>query len=71
MSPDNERYLWENIRFCDEGPMPREVIARMVLSGMIKNPKQAWRTLEKWAGKHWYEYGVNIDLGWRTRRERV
>lgn len=36
----------------------------MLVQGRIANPKQAWRTLEKWAGRGEYDYGVVIDQGW-------
>jgi hypothetical protein len=38
----------------------------MLESGRIASPKQAWRTLEKWDAKGWYEWGVTMDLGWLT-----
>jgi len=38
----------------------------MVKSGMIKSHKQAWRTLEKWSSKGWYEWGGTMDLGWKN-----
>lgn len=28
--------------------------------------KQCWYYLEKWCEKDWYEYGVNLELGWLT-----
>jgi hypothetical protein len=42
----------------------REVIAGMKSSGLIASEKQAWRTLEKWARRREYSYGVTLDLGW-------
>ena len=44
----------------------RAIINSMVLRGTIQNEKQAHRTLEKWTGKDWYDYGVCLDLGWLT-----
>jgi hypothetical protein len=43
------------------GRTPRDAINDMLAEGLIKSPKQAWRTLEKWRD---YEYGVSLDLGW-------
>ena len=45
---------------------PRTVIQQMLDDNLIANPKQAWRTLEKWLRKGWYNYGVALDLGWVT-----
>lgn len=56
-----ERALWDAI---DEGRDARGVIARMVDRGMIASPKQAHATLEKWARRGLYDYGVSLDLGW-------
>jgi hypothetical protein len=61
MTKENETYLWGKI-----GPaFPRAIIATMLDDGMIKNVKQAWRTLEKWCKKGVYDYGVALDLGWK------
>lgn len=46
------------------GEFPRNVIDEFVREGKIANPKQAWRTLEKWDRQGRYEWGVTIDLGW-------
>lgn len=43
------------------GAWPRDAIHELQLV-----PKAAWRTLEKWARKGWYEWGVVLDLGWLT-----
>lgn len=72
MTPDLETYLWERIQVLwqDGRPTPRTIINEMVHRGMIKSPKQAWRTLEKWSDRGWYEYGVSLDLGWRLITKR-
>jgi hypothetical protein len=71
MTPDAEDYLWEQIiGISNEGRSPREVIKEMVEWKLIASPKQAWRTLEKWLSKGWYDYGVNLDLGWKTKESR-
>lgn len=69
MNADLEQYLWERIRRLDKpgGHLPRTVIAEMVREKRIQSPKQAWRTLEKWSDRGWYDYGVTLDLGWRER----
>lgn len=46
------------------GNTPRDTIKAMLDVGLIESPKQAWRTLEKWANKDMYDYGVSLDLGW-------
>lgn len=67
MKKDLEDYLWNNFGLCKQRqtPFAREIIEDMVKSGMIKNPKQAHRTLEKWLVKHKYDYGCCLDLGWK------
>jgi hypothetical protein len=67
MRPDLELRLWNAIHVLGE---PRERTARaeiqaMLADGSITNPKQAWRTLQKWTYAGLYDYGVAIDLGWR------
>lgn len=73
MKPEAEDYLWHRVPppgvsglYCSV----RAIIERMVREGMIKSPKQAWRTLEKWCDQGCYEYGTTIDLGWRTDKPR-
>ena len=72
MNRDLEKYLWDEIgknsRFK---PWPRDVIDKMLKAGLIESPKQAWRTLEKWCDKGWYDYGSCLDLGWKCCDERV
>ena len=69
MRLDLETRLWAAVptaqAFGVNGPPARE-IAKMLAEGVIDNPKQAWRTLEKWARRGVYEYGVSIDHGWRV-----
>ncbi|KKL47363.1 hypothetical protein LCGC14_2336310 [marine sediment metagenome] len=59
----NETFLWDRI---STGRSPRDIISSMLVLGMIRNSKQAWRTLEKWAKKGLYDYGVSLDLGWKV-----
>ena len=70
MSPDLETILWISLRQPSNEDfgirMPRDTIQEMVDKGLISNHKQAHRTLEKWNEKGWYEYGVALDLGWKT-----
>lgn len=68
-----EDYLWE--RIPDMGDVstnksPRKIIQEMFESGVIQNHKQAWRTLDKWERQRIYEYGVTLDLGWKTGKLR-
>lgn len=37
----------------------RDVIARTGI-----NHKRAWYLLDKWGCKSWYNWGVNLELGW-------
>lgn len=67
MNHEAEKYLWDNMNKDGHGKQfSRGVINEMVNTGMIKSPKQAWRTLEKWAAKGWYEWGSTMDLGWKN-----
>lgn len=68
MKLDLEMYLWDRIRTEGdrEGLFPRDVIQDMLAAGKIQNAKQAWRTLEKWGSRGWYDYGVCLDLGWKN-----
>jgi hypothetical protein len=61
MTRDKENCLWRQIK---EGLSPRDAIRVMVNRGIIQSHKEAWRTLEKWAKKGIYGYGVSLDLGW-------
>lgn len=47
-----------------KGECCRYIIQDMLDKKLINNPKQAWRTLEKWVRKGLYNYGVALDLGW-------
>ena len=49
---------------------PRFIIEVMMESGKIKSRKQAYATLKKWTNKGYYNYGVSLDLGWITCKER-
>lgn len=70
-----EDYLWNEIMFNDDPAWgsethrsPRDVIDFMVQNDMIKSPKQAHATLNKWIGKGVYEYGCCLDLGWKCKK---
>lgn len=70
MEKELEDYLWNEIG-CSKNTQfiplrtPRDVINEMISKGLIKSPKQAWRTLEKWLSKGKYNYGTSLDMGWR------
>lgn len=73
MKKECEDYLWDHIIFIGDMPnyhnrFPRDVINEMIELGMIKSPKQAWRTLEKWSDKGLYEWGSIMDLGWKLKK---
>lgn len=59
-----EDYLWNEID-NKSGRFAKDVIDDMVRFGMIQNPKQAFRTLEKWTDKKKWEYGTWIATGWK------
>lgn len=61
MTRELEMALWSHI--C-AGNAAREWVQNAIDKGIIAHPKQAWRTLEKWASKGLYDFGVAIDLGW-------
>jgi hypothetical protein len=73
MKYELELWLWYQIQGPkDNMGLPcdtRVAIQQMHAEGLIRNPKQAWRTLEKWARKGWYQCGVTLDCGWRTVNE--
>lgn len=60
-----EDYLWKEMDYYQ---FPRDVIENMLAYGMIKSPKQAWRTLEKWSTKRLYAWGGTMDLGWKIKK---
>jgi len=61
MKPDERKLLDELQRQYKRGARPPvwEVISEI---GM--NEKRAAYICEKWAGKGWYDYGVNVLFGW-------
>jgi hypothetical protein len=44
-------------------PTPRDIINE---HNFPIPQKRAWYLLEKWCKKGWYDYGVNLELGWIT-----
>lgn len=65
-----EDYLWNETGFVGENkPIARDVIDEMIKNGWIKNRKQAIRTLEKWMSKNKWNYGCNIEVGWKEKIE--
>ena len=60
-----EDYLWNEIGFGQNKRFARDVIDDMVSHGMIKNRKQAVATLEKWMSKGKWNFGCNIEFGWK------
>ena len=67
MRSDLENYFYKRIK---KGFSPRFIIEVMMESGKIKSRKQAYATLKKWTNKGYYNYGVSLDLGWITSKER-
>ena len=63
-----ENYLWNEMEKNGHGfPFPNDVIMDMFSKGMIKNPKQAYRTLEKWTKNKKYDYGCSLLFGWKIK----
>lgn len=73
MHKNIESYLWNEISEMRETFIikrtPYDVINEILERGWIKSPKQACRTLEKWASKGLYDYGSRLDLGWKVIKE--
>ncbi len=70
MRHELEKYLWDRMGKpykCE--PFVRHIIDEMIKLNMINSPKQAWRTLEKWASKDLYCWGSCLDLGWKTKEK--
>lgn len=67
MNAETENKLWSMLpALGSNGPSARMAIEDLLTRGIIQNRKQAWRTLEKWARRGKYDYGVTLDLGWKT-----
>lgn len=45
---------------------PRGVSVRDIMDGSDVPWKRECYLLKKWARKGWYDYGVNLELGWLT-----
>jgi hypothetical protein len=58
---DLEPSLWRHVA---SGKHARDWIVAALADGRINAAKQAYRTLEKWASKGLYDYGVALDMGW-------
>lgn len=64
MKDDERAFLAECQRCAANTPdrePPRDIYQRMGI-----NWKRACYLLGKWTDKGWYDYGVNVDLGWMT-----
>lgn len=57
MKPD-ERHFLQLVQ-----NKPADVSVRDVVNASGIHHKRCWYLLEKWNRKHWYEYGVSLDLG--------
>ena len=56
------------MRRTHAGEWPRDVIGDLLTRGAIASPKRAWRTLEKWCHRGWYDFGTSLDMGWMTEK---
>jgi hypothetical protein len=68
MKPDERKFLDETqrrTRLWKKGeadmPYPRRLARELGI-----NEKRAAYICDKWAGKDWYDYGVNVLAGWLT-----
>ena len=48
---------------------PRDWAKKALAEGWINSEKQVHATLEKWARKGLYEWGVCLDLGWLIEKD--
>lgn len=70
MKDDEKRFFLCCYKFCRRSPAfdiykptPRDVIHILEEAGYIHH-KRAWYLLSKWTRLGFYEYGVNLELGW-------
>lgn len=66
MKPDEAMFLKSCQEQCPQKlgrRLPRDIYNELGL-----NWKRACYLLEKWSGKGWYDYGINVDLGWMTSK---
>ena len=61
---DDERELLQKLqrRIADDG----NTSVRQLVADIGMHEKRAAYICEKWIGKGWYEYGVNVLAGWLT-----
>lgn len=65
-----EEYLWNETGYVGEyKTSSHDVINYMVSQGWINNRKQAIRTLDKWQNAGKWDYGCNIEFGWKIKNE--
>lgn len=64
MRKPDEIALFAAIR--QRAPYTTEPTVRRIVAEIGINEARAAAILEKWAGKGWYEYGVNVLAGWLT-----
>lgn len=63
MRADLEEELEHRVR---AGETARDIIEDLFARGAVESRKQPLRTLEKWCGRGWWDYGTSADLGWFT-----
>lgn len=70
MKQELEQYLWDRLPAdgYDPANTARDIINDMIDKGMIQNYKQGLRTLYKWEKQNKWEWGVNVDLGWKITK---
>lgn len=69
MKTDEREFLVAVYRRCPKivnGKMTSGSRVRDVIDSLNMNHKRSWYLLVKWANRGWYDYGVNLDLGWLT-----
>lgn len=60
MKPD-EIAFFQKVHLGNVGTTPR-----MIAEDMGMNANRAAYLCDKWTGRGWYEYGVNVLCGWLT-----
>lgn len=66
MKPDEAMFLKACQEQC-QNTMGRR-LPRDIYNELGMNWKRACAILAKWSRNGWYDYGVNVDLGWMTAK---
>lgn len=67
MKNDEQQFLIQVYQQCGKDDTKRKTPRELIYAdGFPMHYNRAGYILEKWADKGWYDYGVNIELGWLT-----